>query len=130
MPVRLLLSLLVLSLGAGGAAGQALTGDRIATTEGGDLVIHPINHATFAMAWKDHTIYVDPMGGSGAFAGLPAADLVLVTDVHGDHLNAATLAAVTGANTAIVAPAAVAAQLSDALRTSMSRSSASMCRTR
>jgi L-ascorbate metabolism protein UlaG (beta-lactamase superfamily) len=108
--------LLALTLVAGGAAAQMLSGDRIATNQGGDLVIHPINHATFAMAWNGNTIYVDPVGGADAFAGLPAANLVLITDVHGDHLNADTLTAVVGADTAIVAPSAVAEQLPEALR--------------
>jgi L-ascorbate metabolism protein UlaG (beta-lactamase superfamily) len=105
-----------LALLAGTAAAQMLSGDRIATNQGGDLVIHPIAHATFAMAWNGNTIYVDPVGGAEAFAGLPAANLVLITDVHGDHLNADTLTAVVGANTTIVAPAAVADQLPEALK--------------
>ncbi len=98
------------------AGAQTLSGDKIPTSTGGDLVIHPINHATFAMAWDGNTIYVDPVGGAEAFAGIPAPDIVLLTDIHGDHLNAATLTAVVGASTAIVAPAAVAEQLPDTLR--------------
>jgi L-ascorbate metabolism protein UlaG (beta-lactamase superfamily) len=107
---------LILMLAASSAGAQMLTGDKIATDEGGDLVIHPINHATFAMAWNGNTIYVDPVGGAEAFAGMPDPDLVLVTDIHGDHLNADTLAAVVGAGTMIVAPAAVVEQLPEALR--------------
>lgn len=89
-------------------------GDAI-PTENGDLIIHPINHATFAMGWDGKTIYVDPVGGAEAFAGLPQPDLILLTDIHGDHLNAETLEAVTAASTAIVAPAAVVAQLPESL---------------
>jgi L-ascorbate metabolism protein UlaG (beta-lactamase superfamily) len=107
---------LALSLVAVAAGAQTLSGDRVATDRGGDLVIHPINHATLAMAWNGNTLYVDPVGGASAFAGLPGANLVLITDIHGDHLNADTLTAVVGDETAIVAPQAVAMQLPDALR--------------
>ena len=95
-------------------AENKLDGDKIATRDG-DLVVHPINHATFAMAWKDKTIYVDPVGGSKRFDGLPKPDLILVTDIHGDHLDAGTLEAIGGSAT-IVAPAAVAEKLPEKLR--------------
>ena len=91
-----------------------MEGDHIATGAG-DLIVHPISHATFVMSWNGQTIYVDPVGGAEAFEGLPAPDLILVTDVHGDHLNAETLEAVMGPETAMVAPAAVAEELPEDL---------------
>jgi L-ascorbate metabolism protein UlaG (beta-lactamase superfamily) len=97
------------------AAEPPLTGDRVATKDG-DLVIHPLNHATLALGWKNLTIYVDPVGGAARFAGLPRPDLILLTHEHGDHLSADTLKAVMGEKTAIIAPAAVAGQLSADLR--------------
>jgi len=81
----------------------------------GELEIHPIAHATFEMAWAGHTIYVDPTGGAEAFAGMPAPDAILITDVHGDHLDADTLEAVVTPDTAIVAPAAVVEMLPEVL---------------
>ena len=93
-----------------GVAAAQITGDVIRTSRG-DLVIHPIDHATFAMAWNGQTIYVDPVGGGGRFAGLPSPDLIVVTDIHGDHMNAETLSAVVTPGTTIVVPAAVAEQL-------------------
>jgi L-ascorbate metabolism protein UlaG (beta-lactamase superfamily) len=92
-----------------------VSGDHIVTGNG-DLVVQPLNHATFAMSWDGKTIYVDPVGGAERFEGLPGPDLILVTDVHGDHLSADTLAAVVGEGTVIIAPAAVAEQLPDGLR--------------
>ena len=97
------------------AAAPALDGDRIGTGDG-NLIVHPINHATLALGWKDLTVYVDPVGGAGRFAKLPPAGLVLVTDIHGDHLNAETLKAVVQAGTKLVAPPAVIAQLPAELR--------------
>jgi L-ascorbate metabolism protein UlaG (beta-lactamase superfamily) len=96
------------------AAGAMLSGDHIAT-ESGDLVIQAISHATFAMGWDGKTIYVDPVGGAEAFDDLPTPDLVLITDIHGDHLNAETLEAVVGSDTVIIAPAAVVEQLPESL---------------
>jgi L-ascorbate metabolism protein UlaG (beta-lactamase superfamily) len=92
------------------AAAQELAGDRIPTATG-DLIVHPINHATFVMGWNGKSIYVDPVGGGARFAGLPTPDLVLITDIHPDHLDIDTLQAVAGDDTWIVAPAAVAEQL-------------------
>ena len=79
---------------------KKIEGDCLATSDG-DLVIHPIKHATFVMGWKDKTIYVDPVGAGERFDGLPKPDLVLVTDIHGDHLSPETLEAVVDAKTII-----------------------------
>jgi L-ascorbate metabolism protein UlaG (beta-lactamase superfamily) len=75
----------------------------------GEIKIQPLNHATFTLEWNGKTIFVDPVGGAQRFHGTP--DLVLVTDIHGDHMNADTLKAVAKERTRIVAPQAVAAQL-------------------
>ena len=85
-------------------------------TEDGALKIFPINHATLALQWKDRTIYVDPVGGTKAFQGLSKPDLILVTDIHGDHFSKETLAELAGPNTKLVCPAAVADQLNPDLR--------------
>lgn len=104
---------LALSFAAAPAFAQALTGDRVATANG-DLVIHPVNHASFVMSWNGKTIYVDPVGGAAPYASLPKPDLILVTDIHGDHMDAATLQALGSAP--IVAPQAVKDQLPAALQ--------------
>jgi L-ascorbate metabolism protein UlaG (beta-lactamase superfamily) len=96
-------------------AEPALTGDQLQTQQG-DLIIHPINHATLALGWKDQVIYIDPVGGAKRFAGLPQPTLILITDIHGDHLDAPTLAAVATPETQIIAPKAVADKIPEALR--------------
>jgi len=118
--VRIALSFLVLTGWLGTAvlapaAPIALGGDRIETRQG-DLVLHPINHATLALGWNGITVYVDPVGGAAPFAGLPGPDLILITDIHGDHLNAETLQAVAGSETALVAPSAVVDKLPASLK--------------
>lgn len=96
------------------AAESPLSGDRIKATDG-DLIVHPINHATLALGWKGKTIYVDPVGGAKKFESLPRPDLVLITDIHGDHMDGATLSTVVTENTKIVAPKAVAEKLPAAI---------------
>ena len=94
---------------------NALTGDHIATSEG-DLVIHPVNHASLVMKWKDQIIYADPVGGASLYKGLPRPTLVLVTDVHGDHIDSATINGLEGTNAVLVVPPKVLPLLSTALR--------------
>jgi L-ascorbate metabolism protein UlaG (beta-lactamase superfamily) len=103
-----LAALALLGLSSTTVLGQMLSGDRI-PTDMGDLVVHEVEHATFVMSWNGHTIYVDPVGDG--LGGLPAPDLILVTDVHGDHLDAGTLQSVAQDDTTIIAPAAVAEEL-------------------
>jgi L-ascorbate metabolism protein UlaG (beta-lactamase superfamily) len=95
------------------AQEKMLSGDQIAT-DNGVLVIHPIHHATFVMQWNGKTVYVDPVGGGKLFADLPKPDLALVTHIHGDHFDAATLEAVTPP--IIVAPKTVAEKIPESLR--------------
>lgn len=93
------------------ATGQELpTEDRLMTDKG-PLVIHPIEHATAVLEWDGRTIYLDPVGGADPFATFGRADLILITDIHGDHLSVDTVRAVSKEKTKVVAPAAVAIEL-------------------
>jgi L-ascorbate metabolism protein UlaG (beta-lactamase superfamily) len=87
---------------------------------GGTMLAHseaqvvPIEHATGILRWNNNVIYFDPTGGASAFEGQPAANIILVTDVHGDHLEPETLEAVIGDATLIV-PQAVKDELPENL---------------
>ncbi len=74
----------------------------------------PISHATAVLRWGDTIIYTDPTGGAKAFEGQPTANIMLVTDIHGDHLELDTLNAIIGSATLIV-PQAVKDQLPENL---------------
>jgi L-ascorbate metabolism protein UlaG (beta-lactamase superfamily) len=87
------LAAMPIALSAGRAFAQAVTGDTIATSAG-DLVIHPINHASLVLASGAHVFYVDPAKVS--FAGLPPPTGILVTHSHGDHFDPASLEALAG----------------------------------
>ncbi len=73
--------------------------------------IIPIEHASAVILWGDTTIYLDPVGGAAAFEGQPKPDLILITDIHGDHLNVETLEGLDTDHAKIMAPRAVAEQL-------------------
>ncbi len=75
-------------------AGALFTGDYLPTTDG-DLIIHPIFHAAMVMTWKNLTICVDPTSDTlSQYAGLPRADLMLVTHEHSDHYDANAINAI------------------------------------
>ncbi len=73
--------------------------------------VTPLSHATMVIHWDDVTMYVDPVGGAAAFEGQDAPDLILITDIHGDHLNVETLQAVVQPETQLVLPKAVADEI-------------------
>ena len=101
------------------SATVAFTGppsDTEIATANGPVTIHPVEHATFVMQWNQKTIAVDPVGGAASFADFPKADLILITDIHADHLSLDTVAALAKPSTVIVGPAAVAEKFSEADR--------------
>jgi L-ascorbate metabolism protein UlaG (beta-lactamase superfamily) len=75
------------------------------------LMIQPIQHASLVLTAAGKTIYVDPVGGAAKYQGLAAPDIILVTDIHGDHFDPATLHDLMNSKNVLVAPEAVAAKL-------------------
>lgn len=73
----------------------------------GNISIHPVLHASMVLQWNGKTIYIDPYGGAARYKAFPAPDLVLITDIHGDHLNKKTLSALDLSNATLVVPQAV-----------------------
>ena len=83
------------------------------STNNGDLQIQPITHATFVMTFNNKTFYIDPTGGPSAFSGMKQPDVILITDIHGDHSDPKTLDSIKTSETIIVAPKAVAEKLTN-----------------
>ncbi|HTH83724.1 MAG TPA: MBL fold metallo-hydrolase [Mucilaginibacter sp.] len=79
--------------------------------KGGELTIQPIVHATLVLTYNGKNIYVDPTGGADVFKGIAAPDMILITDIHGDHLDPKTIEAVNTTNATIIVPQAVADKL-------------------
>lgn len=90
----------LLSLGTAGfmpawAQEPALEGDAIATDDG-NIVVHPVEHASLLLGFGSEVIYVDPVGGVALYEGLPPPTAILVTHGHGDHFDISTLEAIAG----------------------------------
>jgi L-ascorbate metabolism protein UlaG (beta-lactamase superfamily) len=81
-------------------------------TSAGTLKITPIKHASFMIEAGGQVIHVDPAQGS--FDGLPQADVILLTDIHGDHLAPAIIAKLKKSGTVIIAPQAVQQTVTEA----------------
>jgi L-ascorbate metabolism protein UlaG (beta-lactamase superfamily) len=79
-------------------------------TKMGELSIQPIKHASVIFTIKGITIYADP-SSEGDFAGMAAPNIILVTDIHGDHFDLKKLEAIKTASTILVVPQAVADKL-------------------
>lgn len=97
------------------AAAQTDGGDAYAL-ETGQVIIHPVSHASFVMELPDRVIYVDPVGGAASYEGMPEADLILITHEHGDHYDAETLNAIVGENTKLITNPAVFEMLGEDLK--------------
>jgi L-ascorbate metabolism protein UlaG (beta-lactamase superfamily) len=83
------------------------------TTSAGDVKITPLFHASTLIEAGGKIIYLDP-AKPAKFAGLPKADLILITDIHGDHMDPASIAEISKAGTEIMAPPAVVATVTTA----------------
>lgn len=73
-----------------------------------DLQIIPISHATAVLTFNDEVVYLDPTGGAAAFKRFQKPTFVVITDIHGDHMDLKTLNALDLMETKIIAPKAVA----------------------
>ena len=113
MKTSAILFLLVLISGVSSAQRPAAD---VVETSKGPLSIQPLNHATMAFTWQGKTIYADPNGGAKTFEGVATPDLILITDIHGDHFNPETLEAINTTQATLVVPQAVADKLSDNLK--------------
>ncbi|MEJ1222074.1 MBL fold metallo-hydrolase [Sediminicola sp. 1XM1-17] len=97
----------------------ALNETSVAKTVQADLKIIPIAHATTVLEWDNLTIYVDPVGGVTAFEGQKQPDLILITDIHGDHFSLETLQELNTEKAKIVVPQAVADKMPEEFATQL-----------
>ncbi|MUP43583.1 MBL fold metallo-hydrolase [Gramella aestuarii] len=92
------------------------TKEEINKSEATNIEIIPISHATAVVKWGDAVFYLDPIGGAEAFKSQKKPDFILVTDIHGDHMNAETLMAVQTDKSKIIVPKAVQEELPEELQ--------------
>jgi len=82
-------------------------------TKAGLVKITPIRHASMMIEAGGKVIHVDPWS-QGNFDGLPKADLILITDIHQDHLDKAAIDKVKKNGTVFITPDAVAKTVTEA----------------
>src|ERR1700722_9867300 len=104
--VSILACAAILSFAAGAQAQMGRPGPTVYTSQGAGE-IKPLYHASLEIEAGGKIIVIDPAKPAN-FAGLPQADLILITDIHGDHLDPDLIKAESKPGTDIIAPAAVA----------------------
>src|ERR1700676_1840832 len=69
----------------------------------GPIKITPVYHASLEIEAGGKVIVVDP-AKPAVFTGLPQADLILLTDIHGDHMDPSLIAAESKPEKEIIDP--------------------------
>lgn len=108
---KIIYTFLILSYCTLPAFAQLSSSPDIYQTEDGELTVYPVNHGSIGFTFDDKTIFVDPFGGAELYSELGAPDIIFITDIHGDHHDSETLAALDTQNTIFVVPQAVADQM-------------------
>jgi L-ascorbate metabolism protein UlaG (beta-lactamase superfamily) len=88
------------------ALGVKVVADTIPAT-GGNIELTPMAHAHVQVEFGGKVIHIDPSNQANPAAAKPA-DIVLITDIHGDHMDPPSIDRVRKATTQYVAPAALA----------------------
>src|SRR5436305_757010 len=88
------------------APARAAAQPQVFDTSAGPVKITPLNHASTLIEAGGKIIYLDPAKPVD-FNGKPKADLILITDIHGDHMDPDSIKAISKAGTEILAPPAV-----------------------
>jgi L-ascorbate metabolism protein UlaG (beta-lactamase superfamily) len=92
---------------------QAAAEPQVFPTSAGPVKITPLNHASTLIEAAGKIIYLDP-AKPVKFGELPKADLILITDIHGDHMDPDSIKEISKTGTEILAPAAVAQTVTSA----------------
>jgi len=100
---------LVLSISLCNADAQLSAPDKM-ETKMGSLIIQPVHHASVVLSTSKLTIYADPVGAD-YFKNQKSPDIILITDIHGDHFDTKTIEALKKENTLLIAPQVVADKL-------------------
>ena len=108
MKLRWSVAVLVLAAAAIGRAQAPST--TTVTAPGGDITITALGHASVQFEQAGKVVIVDPVGMMADLSKAKPADLILVTDIHGDHFDADAVARLRKPGAPVVVPQAVADQ--------------------
>jgi L-ascorbate metabolism protein UlaG (beta-lactamase superfamily) len=103
-----------LAMFAVGAQAQMERPVQTFDTSAGPVKITPVFHAAVEIEAAGKVIIIDPAKPAN-FTGLPQADLVLITDIHGDHMDPELLKTVSKDGTEVMAPPAVVKTITTAM---------------
>src|SRR6202163_4563776 len=104
--MKLLPILIFICLFALPPLAHSATQGQVFPTAAGPVTITPLNHASTLIEAGGKTIYLDP-AKPAQLSEHPKADLILITDIHGDHMDPDSIKEVSKAVTEILAPLAV-----------------------
>jgi L-ascorbate metabolism protein UlaG (beta-lactamase superfamily) len=104
--------LLLIPAAAFAAAVPNRQTDLVETTQGA-LKITPLYHGSVMLDFGGKIIHVDPWSQAD-YAGVPQADMILITHTHADHMDPAMIKTLKKASTVIVTAPAVADTLNGA----------------
>jgi L-ascorbate metabolism protein UlaG (beta-lactamase superfamily) len=110
--MKLILMLICLLLAIPSTAQPGAETQTFSTTAG-PVKITPLYHASTLIEAGGKAIYLDP-AKPAKLEGLPKADLILITDIHRDHMDPDSLSAVSRPGTEILAAPAVVATVKTA----------------
>ena len=106
MKVRWSVALLVVLTAAVGYAQMPTT--TTVEAPGGAITITALGHASVQIEQGGKVVIVDPVTMMADLSKAKPADLILVTDIHGDHYDPAAVAKLRKAGAPVVVPQAVA----------------------
>src|SRR6202521_847501 len=98
--------LCVAAVAAFGAVTPNHQSDVVQTSQG-PLKLTPLYHGSVMLEFGGKIIHVDPWSQAD-YAGVPQADLILITHTHADHMDPAMIKILKKESTVIVTPPAVA----------------------
>ena len=83
-----------------------------------NIELIPIEHASLVLKTNDLTIAIDPTMDHPSLNN--TIDMILITDIHGDHFNKEAITKILSSSTTIIAPQAVYDKMSDQLKSQTS----------
>jgi L-ascorbate metabolism protein UlaG (beta-lactamase superfamily) len=114
MVLRLTLLLMSAAMVAAPPQAQVPSTTRIPAS-GGEIVITALGHASVQLEQAGKVIIVDPVANQADLSQAKPADLILVTDIHADHLDPAAIAKLRKSRAPVVIPSEAMPKVPDGI---------------